>query len=190
MSILIGSTSLLLDNAVKPSSGSAKLGLFSSLLPCYMCLGNVESTVGGYIKSINGQAVGMNATFEGVTQTALIADTEYYDVDSTIEYRDIDIYKKSTSTSGSDTLIASVGQIKVSEPLVSNVRLTLATDSTVTPYPMSVSDAGNSTLGVGLQNPQSMQRYDLAAAALQLVHGKSANLVIDDTAASSSGRRR
>ncbi len=173
-----------LKHIVTPSQGTSQLGLFSSLLPCYMCLGNVESTVGGFIKSINGLPVGLHATFEGVTQTALIVDTDYYDVDSAIEYRKINIYKGTQPSPSS--LIASVDQVNVSEPLVSNVRLTLATDSSITPYPMSVSNAGGELLGIGLQNQPSMLRYTLAASALQLVHSKTAALVIDDTASGSS----
>lgn len=173
---------ILASNALKsiiaPSLGTSQLGLFSSLLPCYMCLGNVESTVGGYIKSINGQPVGMQATFEDVSETALIVDTDYYDVDSAIEYRKINIYKDTESPSG---LIASVDQINVSEPLVSNVKLSLAIDNAITPFPVSVSNAGSDLLGVGLQNQTSMLRYTLAASTLQLVHTKTAKQVIDDS---------
>ncbi len=173
-----------LKSIIAPSQGTSQLGLFSSLLPCYMCLGNVESTVGGFIKSINGQTVGMNATFEGVSETALIVDTDYYDVDSAIEYRKINIYNGPTPTPSG--LIATVDQINVSEPLVSNVRLTLAIDSAITPFPVSVSNAGSELLGIGLQNQPSMLRYTLAASTLQLVHTKTAQQAIDDTTGASA----
>lgn len=169
-----------LKKVVATSAGETKkLGLFSSLLPCYMCLGNIESTVGGYIKTINGQPVGLNASFDGVAQTALIVDTDYYDVDSAIEYRTIDVFKGKPGDQPDH--IASIAQVNVSEPLVSNVRLTLQTDSSVTPFPMSVSNAGSGLLGVGLQNEPSMLRYTLAAAALELVHSKTAKAIVDET---------
>lgn len=177
-----------LKNVVAPSSGTSQLGLFSSLLPCYMCLGNIESTVGGFINSINGLPVGLNATFPGVAQTALIVDTDYYDVDSAIEYRKINIYKGTAPTNAN--LIAEVDQVNVSEPLVSNVRLTLAMDSSITPFPLSVSNAGSELVGIGLQNQSSMLRYTLAASALQLVHTKTAQSAIDDTKVASVGGSR
>lgn len=189
-SLDINSASAALQSILSSGSGTNQLALFSSLLPCYMCLGNVETTVGGYIKSINGQPVNLNATFQDVSQTALIVDTNYYDVDSAVEYRSIDIFKKSSGGDTSDQLLASINPINVSEPLVSNVRLTLATDSSITPLPMSVSDAGSATIGIGLQNQPSMLRYNLAAASLRLVHSTTAKSVIDDArsgAASGAG---
>ena len=156
---------------------NTKIGLYSSLLPCYMCLGNIESTLGGYIKTINGQDVGMDATFNGVAQTALIVDTEYYDVDSTLEYRNIDIY--TTNTTGAPNLVASVEPINVSEPLSSNVRLSLRSNPEITADPLSIANAGSKELGVGLQNNESMWRYTLAAASLKLIHGKHPKLIVD-----------
>jgi len=169
------------NSLLAPTSGTIKkLSLFSSLLPCYMCLGNIETTVGGFIKSVNGKPVGMYATFNDVDQTALILDTSYYDIDGAVEYRNINIYGKNDP--GSSTLLATVAPLHIGEPLSSNVRLSTDIDPTITIFPMSVSDAGSEKFGIGLQNDKSMWRYNLAAASLSLVHGKTSSLVIDETA--------
>ena len=63
-----------------------KLVLISSLKPCYLCVGEVDSTTDGYILTIDGKPVNMWAAFVGNRIYEKLDRVVYFDIDRPIGY--------------------------------------------------------------------------------------------------------
>ncbi|GGF70556.1 hypothetical protein GCM10007301_32890 [Azorhizobium oxalatiphilum] len=145
--------------------GGAQIFLFSSLLPCYMCEGMVDSSFdvdGEIYRKINGYPVDLFPSFPAVPRHLTISTTYYYDIDDTINYRGISAGPVSERgrVGGIELRIM---QVPSSAYLPASGEVVSRFDPTVTVEPMAVSDAGQSTYGVGLQNEKTILRYRLAA---------------------------
>ena len=62
------------------------MAFISSLKPCYLCVGEVDSTTEGFIDTIDGKTVEMFASFHGPTINTAIKNVIYFDIDRPIVY--------------------------------------------------------------------------------------------------------
>lgn len=169
--LLLEATSTL--RPASESNSSYSLGLFSTLLPCYMCLGSIESTVSGRIATLNGQRVDLFASFDYIDTSLFITDTDYYDVDGALQYRHIYMSELFSP------LKATVTQINVSQFLPVNAKIVSTVNDQITPDPRTVSDAGSTVFGIGLQNNENMLRYKLVSEVMDLLPSKEGALRIN-----------
>jgi len=130
--------------------------LFSSLLPCYMCAGTIETTSVGYVTSINGNDVELYSSFPGTTSVYHICDTEYYDVDENIQYRDLQVY---SAVPGNTVNIIQISPIYIEMFVSRNISISSKLLKSVEISSVAVYDAGSKIYGVGLQNNETAIRY-------------------------------
>lgn len=163
-----------LEQAQPPGT---RFTLFSSLLPCYMCEGVIETTgEGSIIRAINGTPVGLWPSFPGCERPIPIRDTVYFDIDAAIDYRHVDgvrLVGQPTPKS-----IFTIRPVSIRSYLPSTGVLTFVADPKITPYPIAVFDAGSTIVGYGLQNTETVIRYRLAAEVLTLFTGAEAVQVV------------
>ncbi len=151
--------------------------LFSSLLPCYMCEGVIETTgEAGVIRAINDTPVGLWPSFPGSDRPIPIRDTVYFDIDAAIDYHHVDgvrLVGQPTPQS-----VFTIRPVSIRSHLPSTGVLTFVADPKITPYPIAVFDAGSTIVGYGLQNTETVIRYRLAAEVLTLFTGAEAVQVV------------
>jgi hypothetical protein len=62
------------------------IALISSLKPCYLCVGEVDATTDGFIKTIDSACVDMWAAFSNSSINTSLKKVVYFDIDEPIEY--------------------------------------------------------------------------------------------------------
>lgn len=146
-------------------SKSGELVLFSSLLPCYLCEGSIESTMGGKIKSINDQPVNLWSGFLGVGKSIPIRNTLYYDVDGNVNYRSVSVYK---SPAKYEDNIMTTTALNLYAFLPGNTIFGDAIRQRMKLGSLFIEDPGDKDPDVGLQNNQTATRY--ADAGMIMIH--------------------
>ncbi|MDE1148809.1 MAG: hypothetical protein PW843_19750 [Azospirillaceae bacterium] len=154
------SVSSLAKNIFECTEKNGEFVLFSSLLPCYMCEGVIESTNDGYIESINNAPVNLWNSFYKLEKTANIYKTAYYDIDSAVNYREIDAFRDEKSTQGTRYMVSAPTYIN--DYLPNNVNVTYALDTTIPIRSIAVPNAGEQDPKVGLSNDATAARYRIS----------------------------
>ena len=150
---------------------AGQLILFSSMLPCYLCEGTLESTESGKINRINGLDVGLWSGFLNVdTFSARVTNTFYYDIDSAIYYRTINVgwnrlYQNAT--------VMRFSQVALSSFLPSNVEVTSSFGAQVPLSSLSIHNCGEHSPLVGVQNDETAIRYQLSGEIMSMYVGHS-----------------
>ncbi len=148
-----------------------QLVLFSSMLPCYLCEGTIESTENGTIASINGLDVGLWSAFLNVTSVSTrITNTFYYDIDAAIDYRTINV---NWSGQYDNVTVMRFTAIDLSSFLPSNVVVASAFGPGIPATSLSIYNCGEKNPLVGVQNDETATRYQLSGSIMSMYVGRS-----------------
>ncbi|WP_332116746.1 hypothetical protein [Azorhizobium caulinodans] len=157
------------NNAIKILTQHVRDGghlfMFSSLLPCYMCEGSIDSTISGdgeLYKEINGYPINLYPGFPETKFHYTIDITYYYDIDDTINYRRLYANQK-TNSSRYQGIQMQIVEVPYSAYIPATGRVISRADADISVEPMAVPDAGQTAYGVGLHNQKTIMRYRLAA---------------------------
>lgn len=148
-----------------------QLVLFSSMLPCYLCEGTIESTEGGQITKINKMDVGLWSAFLNVVSySARIANTFYYDIDAAIDYRTINVV---WSGQYDNIAVLRFTGIDLSSFIPSNIVMSSAFGTGVPLTSLSIYNCGEKSPLVGVQNDETATRYQLSGSIMSMYVGRS-----------------
>lgn len=164
----------LLALEIFKQDGNKPFALFSTMLPCYLCEGEIVSDEQGCILSINGVELeeGVYSAFPGTPINPLIdfPDVIYFDIDAAVNYRQIDVNLsvKKLDKTRPETSIRTIKIHRLYMEMFESPFINITTPSINMPISsMAVRNCGDTNPKKGLQNDETAVRYMICGKMMQ-----------------------